>query len=62
MLQPTIMCKNNEKNDKFYRKVVLCIRKWLILGLEAGKQLRSENHTVDWELDFHPGDNGHVTH
>ena len=34
------MDKNNEKNDKFYRKVAfLIIRKWLILGLKAEKQL-----------------------
>ena len=38
------------------------IRKWLILGLTAEKQLRNENHTEDWELVCHPRDNGHVTH
>ena len=32
----TTMDKNNEKNDKFYRKEhFLCIRKWLILGLKS---------------------------
>ena len=25
-------------------------------------QLRNKNHTEDWALGCHPGDNGHVTH
>ena len=38
----TIPHKNNETNDKFYRKVAfLCLQKWLILGLKAEKQLRN---------------------
>ena len=36
----TILCKNKWKNDKFTR-YFLCIRKWLILGLKAEKQLRN---------------------
>ena len=40
----------------------LRIRKWLILGLNAEKQLRKNNHTEDWALGSHPRDNGHVTH
>ena len=40
----------------------LCIRKLLILGLKAEKQLRNKNHTEDWALGLHPRDNGHVTH
>ena len=31
-----------------------------ILGLKAEKKLR--NHTEDWALGFHPGENGHVIH
>ena len=54
---PTIPHKNIETNDKFS-----CIRKWLNLGLKAGKSLRNENHTEDWALGSHPRDNGHVTH
>ena len=40
----------------------LCIRKWLILGLKAEKQLRNKKHTENWELGCYPRDNGHVTH
>ena len=36
-------------------------RKWLILGLEAEKQLRNKNHTEDLALGYHPRDNCHVT-
>ena len=35
----TSIHKNNETNDKFYRKVAF--RKWLILHLQAEKQLRN---------------------
>ena len=40
--------KNNETNDKFYRKVafLMYIRKWLILGLKAEKQLRNYSREV----------------
>ena len=40
----------------------LCIRKCLISGLKAEKQLRNKNHTEDWALGCHPRVNGHVTH
>ena len=40
----------------------LCIRKCLISGFKASKQLRNQNYTEDWALGFHPRDNGHVTH
>ena len=39
----------------------ICIRKCLISGLKAEKQLRNQNHTEDWALGCHPPDNGHVT-
>ena len=40
--EATIHHKNNETDNKFYRKVAfLCIGKWLILGLKAEKQLRN---------------------
>ena len=59
-LQTTIMDKNN---DKCYRKVafLMYIRKWLILGLKAEKQLRNKNHTEEWALGCRPRNNGHVT-
>ena len=60
-IQTTTIHKNNETNEKFYQKVA-CIRKWLILVLKAEKQLRNKNHTKDWALGCHPGDNGHVIH
>ena len=57
------MCTNNEKNDKFYRKVAfLTYTKVLNLGLKAEKPLQNENHTEDWALGCLPRDNGHVTH
>ena len=58
----TIFKNNNETSDKFYWKEhFLCIRKWLILGLKAEKQLRNRNHTEERALGCHPDDNGHVT-
>ena len=62
-MQATIIHKNNESTkEKFYRKALLCIPKWLMLGLKTEKQLPNKNHTEDWELGCHPRDNGHVTH
>ena len=47
----TSVDKNNGTNGKFSRKVAfLCIRKCLITGLKAEKQLRNKNHTKDWAL------------
>ena len=42
-LAPTIVDISNETNEKLYRKVafLICLRKWLILGLKAEKQLRN---------------------
>ena len=55
--------KINEKTTNFtVNWHFLCIRKLLILGLKAEKQLRNKNHTEDWALGCHPRDNGHVTH
>ena len=55
----TIVDKNNVTNDKVYRKVaiLMCIRKCLISGHKAEKQLRNQNHTEDWALGCHPRDN-----
>ena len=40
----------------------LGIRKCLISGHKAEKELRNQNHTEDWALGCHPRDNGHMTH
>ena len=50
------MRRNNEKIHKFYGKVEFPtrIRKGLILGLKAEKQLQTKNHTEDWVLCNHP--------
>ena len=37
------------------------LRPTIILVLKDEKQLRNENHTYDWELGLHLGDNVHVT-
>ena len=34
----------------------------LNLGLNAEEQLQKENHTEDWAVGSHPGDNGHMAH
>ena len=51
------MDKNNETNDKFYRKVAL-----LMYTEMVNFRLQSKNHTEDCTLGCHPGDNGHMTH
>ena len=38
----------------------LYIRKLFVLELKAEKQLRNKNHTEDWVLGSHPGDNRNV--
>ena len=51
------MCKNNEKNDKFYRKVAsLMYTKMVNFSWKA----KLKPHE-DWALGYHPRDNGHVT-
>ena len=40
---------------------ILCIRKCLISGHKAEKQLRNQNHTDDWAPGCHPRDKDHVT-
>ena len=58
----TIFHKNNETNEKFYRKVeFLMYNKWLILGL-AKPQSSFETKTTPKTVDCYPGVNGHVTH
>ena len=55
--------KNNETNDKFLPESSICyVWKWLILDLNAEKQLRNKNHIEDWALGCQRRDNGHVTY
>ena len=46
-IEPAIIHKNNETNDKFYR-ISMHTKK---------KQLRNKNHTEDWALGCHLRDN-----
>ena len=47
----TIVDKNNETNDKFYRKVTFLMYTELFnFRPQTEKQLRNENHTEGWAL------------
>ena len=58
----TIPHKNNETNDKFYRKVAFPTYAEMVnFRPQSCKHLGNKNHTEDWELGCHPRDNRHVT-
>ena len=53
--RPAIMCKNNEKNDKFYRKVAILMYTEMVnfrpQSWKAASKLK--HHNKDWALRCH---------
>ena len=62
-VRATIMCKNNEKNDIFYRKVAFLMYTELVnfrpQSWKAASKLKPHRGLA---LGCHPRDNGHLTH
>ena len=56
------MCKNNEKNDKFYRKVASLMYTEMVNFMpQSWKAASKLEPNEDWALGCHPRDNGHGT-
>ena len=53
----TIIHKNNEINDKFYRKVAFL----MYTEIFNFRPIRNKNYADEWALGCHPRDNDHVT-